>query len=150
MTEVRRSVTVAAAPERAFEVFVAKFATWWPAGHHVGEADLADVVVEPVVGGRWFERGVDGRECDWGRVLAYRPPTRLLLSWHLDGEWDHDPDPAHASEVEITFTATGDTTVVQLVHRGFDRHVVAARQVEGGVGGEGGWGRILAGYAAAV
>ncbi|MFI9011776.1 SRPBCC family protein [Actinosynnema sp. NPDC053489] len=148
--EVRRSVTVAAPPERAFEVFTAKFAAWWPPTHHIGAAALADAVVEPFAGGRWFERGVDGSECDWGVVLAYEPPTRLVLSWHIDGDWSHDPDPARASEVEVTFTEVAGGTRVDLVHRGFERHAASAARVRDGVAGEGGWTGILAGYAAVV
>ncbi|MBB5808765.1 uncharacterized protein YndB with AHSA1/START domain [Saccharothrix ecbatanensis] len=148
--EVRRSVTVAASPERAFEVFTAKFATWWPPTHRIGATDIADVVVEPHEGGRWFERGVDGAECDWGAVLAYEPPDRLLLSWHLDGTWSYDPDPERASEVEVTFTAVDAGTLVELVHRGFDRHATPPGQVMARVSGEGGWGHILDRFATTV
>ena len=84
MTEVRRSVLVNAGADHAFKVFTEKFVTWWPAAHHIGEADLKDVVVEPREGGRWYEIGTDGAECEWGEVKAWEPPGRLLLAWHLD------------------------------------------------------------------
>jgi len=80
---VRRSVFVRATPERAFEVFTEQVASWWPASHSLLEHQVA-VVVEPAEGGRWYERGPAGEECDWGRVLAYEPPRRLVLSWLLD------------------------------------------------------------------
>ncbi|WP_309115839.1 SRPBCC family protein [Saccharothrix sp.] len=151
MTEVRRSVTVRATPDRAFEVFVTKFADWWPlSSHHIGESDAATATIEPFEGGRWFERGVDGSECDWGAVLAYEPPTRLLLSWHLDGRWSYDPDPARASEVELTFEPEGATTVVTLVHRHFERHAVDPGRIAKQVAGGGGWGGLLEMYAAVV
>ncbi|MFI9818139.1 SRPBCC family protein [Saccharothrix variisporea] len=151
MTEVRRSVTVAATPDRAFEVFVAKFGDWWPLStHHIGTADAATAVIEPFEGGRWFERGVDGSECDWGAVLAYDPPARLLLSWHLDGGWSYDPDPSRASEVELTFEPSGDTTVVTLVHRHFDRHATDGDRIAERVAAEGGWGDLLQRFAAVV
>ncbi|WP_434447847.1 SRPBCC family protein [Lentzea sp. E54] len=146
MTEVRRSVLVNAGADHAFKVFTEKFVTWWPPANHIGEADLEDVVVEPREGGRWYEIGTDGAECDWGSVTAWEPPSRLLLAWHLDGDWAYDPDPARASEVEITFTPEGSGTRVELVHRGFERHFTRPDRVRDGVGGEGGWGGILLGF----
>lgn len=69
----------------------------------IGEAEMADFVIEPKAGGRWYEVGVDGTECDTGLVSEYEPPNRLVLTWHLDGNLQYDPDPAHASEVEVRF-----------------------------------------------
>lgn len=147
---VTKTVTVNASPERAFTVFTEKFFTWWPKSHHIGKADLADAVIEPRVGGRWYERGVDGAECDWGVVLAYDPPSRVVLSWHLQGDWGYDPDPAKASEVEVTFVAeAGSRTRVELTHRHIERHTMPDK-VASGVAADGGWGGILADYAAAV
>ncbi|GLZ32340.1 hypothetical protein Lesp02_45280 [Lentzea sp. NBRC 105346] len=84
-----------------------------------------------------------------GSVLEWEPPARVLLAWHLNGDWEYDPDPAHASEVEVRFVdLAGGRTRVELVHRGFERHVTKPEDVRRGVGGEGGWGSILAGYAA--
>jgi uncharacterized protein YndB with AHSA1/START domain len=139
-TAVRRTITVAASQERAFEVFTAQFGSWWPREYSIGEADMADFVLEPKVGGRWYEVGVDGKECDTGRVTAFEPPDRLTLAWHLDGNWQYDPDPAHASEVEIRFIAEDPThTRVELEHRGFERHGAAADAVRGGVDNPQGW-----------
>ena len=146
MTEVRRSVLVNAGADHAFKVFTEKFVTWWPPAHHIGAAELKDVVVEPRDGGRWYEIGTDGAECEWGFVKAWEPPSRLLLAWHLNGDWDYDPDPERASEVEITFTPEDSGTRVELVHRGFERHFTKPEQVRTGVGGEGGWGGILLGF----
>ena len=89
---VTYSVTVPISAQRAFTLFTEGFNTWW-IGHHIGEADLAEVVIEPRVDGRWFERGVDGTECDWGKVLVYEPPGRLVLTWQLNSEFQYDPDP---------------------------------------------------------
>ena len=108
-TAVRRTITVAASQLRAFEVFTAQLGSWWPKEFHIGEADMADFVLEPKVGGRWYELGVDGKECDTGRVTAFEPPDRLTLAWHLNANWQYDPDPAHASEVEVRFIAEGPT-----------------------------------------
>jgi uncharacterized protein YndB with AHSA1/START domain len=147
---VRRSVFVEAPPERAFEIFTAGFATWWPKSHSVVEADQEGAYIEPVAGGRWYERGVDGTECDWGRVLAFEPPGRLLLSWQLDQEFEPDPDPSTASEVEVTFTREGVGTRVVLEHRGFERRADGGAQVAESVAGEGGWSGLLVAYAEAA
>jgi uncharacterized protein YndB with AHSA1/START domain len=125
-TPVRCAVTVPLSPERAFALFTEGFFSWWPHGHQLGKADLADVVLEPRTGGRYYERGVDGSECDWGQVLACEPPHRIVVSWRInanDDTWFADPDPARASEFEVTFVAQPDgQTRVELEHRHFERH----------------------------
>jgi uncharacterized protein YndB with AHSA1/START domain len=147
---VTKSVTVRASAERAFTVFTERFASWWPASHHIGAAELADAVIEPRVGGRWFERGVDGAECDWGQVLAYEPPARVVLSWHLQGDWSYHPDPARASEVEVRFVAEApDRTRVELEHRHLERHD-DPDAVRDGVASPKGWSGILDGYTALI
>lgn len=149
---VERSVTVQATLEKAFTVFTAGFATWWPASHHIGQADLGEAVLEPVAGGRWYEKGVDGSECDWGRVLVFEPPSRLVLSWHINSAWGYDPDEAHASEVEVRFTeeAPGRTRV-DLTHRRLERHVGDTADMRTGIASEqGGWTMILNRFADAA
>ncbi len=147
---VTKSVTVGAGREHAFTVFTERFSSWWPTSHHIGAADLADAFIEPREGGRWYERGVDGSECEWGRVLAWDPPERVVLSWHLQGDWSYDPDPARASEIEVRFVAEApDRTRVELEHRHIDRHD-RADQVMIGVDSPNGWSGILAAYARAV
>jgi uncharacterized protein YndB with AHSA1/START domain len=139
-TAVRRTVTVEASQQRAFEVFTAQFGTWWPKAYSIGEAEMADFVLEPKVGGRWYEVGVDGKECDTGRVTVFEPPDRLVLAWHLDARWQYDPDPARASEVEVRFIAEGPTrTRVELEHRGFERHGDGGDAVRGVVDSPQGW-----------
>lgn len=85
------TVTINAPAERAFRVFAQGINTWWPHQYHIGQADIAEVVLEPRVGGRWYERGVDDSECDWGRVLAWEPPHRLVFTWQVSGEWQLTP-----------------------------------------------------------
>jgi uncharacterized protein YndB with AHSA1/START domain len=147
---VTKSIIVNAGQERAFTVFTEKFFTWWPKGHHIGDAELAAAIIEPKVGGRWYERGTDGVECDWGEVLAYEPPARVVLSWHLQGDWSYDPDSAKASEIEVRFIREADDrTRVELVHRHIERHDMADKVVTG-VDSPDGWNGILASYAEAV
>jgi uncharacterized protein YndB with AHSA1/START domain len=85
-TAVRRSITVDAPVEKAFEVFTDRFGAWWPLDYHTGDQDPETVVMEPRTGGRWYERTADGADADWGVVLASEPPTRLVLAWRLDAE----------------------------------------------------------------
>jgi uncharacterized protein YndB with AHSA1/START domain len=106
-------LVVDAEPDHAFEVWVARTALWWPAGHTVS-GDPAAIVFEPRVSGRIFERGPDGAEHDWGEVLAWEPPARLRYLWHLFF------DRAEATVVEITFRATDGGTLVRLEQTGWD------------------------------
>jgi len=112
---LRLSFTVDCPAEHAFTVWTAKISRWWPADHTVtGEPGL-DVVLEPRVGGRIFERTVTGAEHDWGRITVWDPPRRLGYSWHLR------QDRADATDVEITFTGEGLGTRVDIEHRGWER-----------------------------
>jgi uncharacterized protein YndB with AHSA1/START domain len=150
-TPVRRSVSVDVPVERAFAVFTERFDAWWPSDYHIGKADYQGAALEQRQGGRWYERGVDGSECDWGQVLAWEPPHRLVLSWQITPEWQPEPDLARSSEIEVRFTPDGpDRTRVDLEHRGFDRHGPNAAAMREAIAGDGGWGGILKRYADAV
>jgi uncharacterized protein YndB with AHSA1/START domain len=145
---VRRSITVNATPELAFEVFTAGFSTWWPLeSHHIGKAEAAEAIMEPRAGGRWFERDAEGNECDWGFVTEFEPPSRIVLAWHLTPEFAYDPDPEKATEVEVTFTPTGDGTLVELEHRGFEKHGETGASMRDAVSAPGGWADLLELYA---
>ena len=146
---VRKSISVKATVERAFAVFTQEFNSWWPRSHKLFEADLASAIIEGKTGGRCYQRAVDGSECDWGKVMVWEPPRRLVVAWQLDGQWQYDPDLAHASEVEITFTPdAGGYTRVDLEHRHFERHGSSGEQVKTGVDSQMGWGGLLEAYAA--
>jgi len=139
-TAVRHELVVNAPIERAFNVFTEGYQTWNPPEHHIGEADIETSVMEPREGGRWYEIGVDGSQCDWGRVLAWEPPNRVVLAWMISTQWKHDPDPARASEVEVRFTAVDDgTTRVELEHRHLDRHGEGWEGMSAAVASPGGW-----------
>lgn len=146
---VRRAIRVEAPVERAFHVFTAQMASWWPVDtHHIAEKPLEEIVIEERAGGRWFERAADGNECDWGTVRAWEPPTRVVFGWHLTERWEFDPDQANASEVEIRFVPDGSGTRVEVEHRGFERHGEGGPVVAAAVDAEGGWGTLLTRYAA--
>jgi uncharacterized protein YndB with AHSA1/START domain len=119
---VAKTVRVQAPLALAFEVFVSQ--EWWPVEtHHLAEPHGCEAVLEPFQGGRWYERTVDGIETDWGTVLAWQPPYRLLLTWQVSPQWTYEPDPSLGSEVEVTFTPEGaDVTRVDLVHRRLERY----------------------------
>ena len=151
LTSVNRSVTVQASPERAFEVFTAGFNTWWPIeSHHIGERMAVEVAIEPRAGGRWFERDAEGAECDWGFVTEWDPPHRLVLAWHLTPEYKFDPDPDRASEIEVRFTPQDGGTLVELEHRGFEKHAETGARIRETVSGPGGWTELIQMYAKAV
>ena len=125
-----RTVRVKPDPARAFDLFARHMEAWWPKGRTIGHNPHAAIVIEPRAGGRWFERDADGRETDWGKVLAFEPPARLLLAWQIDAQWRHDPD--LVTEVELTFApAEGGGTLVTLEHRNLERFGTdAARHAE--------------------
>ena len=143
--QVNREITVDAPVERAFQVFAERFDTWWPRSHKIGGADLAEAVIEPRAGGRWYERDVDGSECEWGTVLAFEPPHRLLLTWQIAADWRYHAD--QASEIEVLFTPQGDGTHVTLEHRHLERHGATAGELRDAIATEdGGWAGLLVLY----
>jgi uncharacterized protein YndB with AHSA1/START domain len=137
-TSVATAVDVDAPIEHAFRVFTEGIGTWWNPEHHILDSELAEMVFEPRVGGHIIDRGVDGSECRWGRVLAYDPPRRVCFSWDINLRWQLETDPAKASEVEVTFTPDGsDRTRVVLTHRHLDRHGAGWEAMRDAVGS--GW-----------
>lgn len=148
MNSLRKVITVDAPQAVAWRVFTEKMGSWWPlATHMIGKTKAVDAVIEPRVGGRWYERGDDGSTCDWGRVLAWQPNTRLVLSWEITSDWQHDPN--LDTEVEIRFIAEGDDrTRVELEHRRLDRYGERRDEMRGIFDSEGGWKGLLAAFAA--
>lgn len=143
------TVSLAVPVERAFAVFTGSINTWWPHQFHIGQADVDEVVLEPRAGGRWYERGVDGSECDWGRVLLWEPPHRLVFTWQINGSWQFDPDPGHASEIEAVFRPDGTGSIVDVEHRLFER-LDGGQAINDAINGGGGWALLLDGFAKTV
>jgi uncharacterized protein YndB with AHSA1/START domain len=143
---VRKSIRVGAPRERAFEVFTANIGRWWPKSHHICAGDLDIVQIEPRADGRWYERGVDGNECNVGKVLVWEPPARLVLAWQVAANWKYDPD--LITEVEVKFIADGaNATRVELEHRNLERLGVGANDMRLKIDSPNGWGGILALFA---
>jgi uncharacterized protein YndB with AHSA1/START domain len=139
-TSVRTSITVQAPIERAFSVFTEGIGTWWSESHHILEAELAEMVFEPLVGGSIYDRGVDGSESRWARVLAYEPPHRVVFSWDINMSWQIETDHEKTSEVEVRFTPQGEgQTLVELEHRNIDRHGEGWERMRDAVGSPDGW-----------
>ena len=150
-TAIRTSIVVEAPLERAFAVFVGNFDDIKPREHNMLAVDIAESVFEPRVGGHIYDRGVDGSECRWARVLAYEPPDRVVFSWDISPTWQLETDEANASEVEVRFVAEDpERTRVELEHRHLDRHGPGWESVRDGVGEDQGWPLYLARYAEVV
>jgi uncharacterized protein YndB with AHSA1/START domain len=139
-TSVRESIVVDAPIDRAFSVFTEGIASWWPPEHHILQAELAEMVFEPHVGGHVYDRGIDGSECRWARVLAYEAPNRVVFSWDINMQWQIETDTAKTSEIEVRFTPDGPArTRVDLEHRNLDRHGDGWEGMRSAVGSPEGW-----------
>jgi uncharacterized protein YndB with AHSA1/START domain len=145
---VQRHVVVKGTPEKAFAVFTERFDAIKPREHNLLGSPIVDTTLEPYVGGRIVDRGEDGSECAWARILAYDPPARLVFSWDIGPTWQLEQDTDKASEVEVRFVADGpDRTRVELEHRHLDRHGSGWESLRDGVADEQGWPLYLARYA---
>jgi uncharacterized protein YndB with AHSA1/START domain len=148
-TVVRREIVVNAPIEKAFTVFTDRFGDFKPPEHNIMRVPIAETVFEPKVGGNIVDRGADGSECRWARILAYDPPNRVVFSWDIGATWQVESDPDRTSEVEVTFIPeTPDRTRVELEHRHIDRHGPGWESVRDGVGHDQGWPLYLDRYAA--
>jgi uncharacterized protein YndB with AHSA1/START domain len=147
-TTIRHEVVVHAPIERAFSVFTDGFGIFKPREHNMLSVDIAETVFEARVGGHIYDRGVDGSECRWARVLAYEPPDRVVFSWDISPQWQIETDLDKTSEVEVRFVPEApDRTRVELEHRSLDRHGDGWEAVREGVDSEGGWPLYLRRYA---
>src|ERR671915_1227410 len=150
-TSVRKQIVVAAPVERAFQVFVKQFDRIKPREHNMLAVAIAETVFEPRVGGHLYDRGVDGSECRWARVLAYEPPNRVVLSWNISPRWQLEPDPEKTSEWEVRFISEGpERTRVELEHRNLERHGEGWEAERDGVAAAEGWPLYLERFAEAV
>lgn len=148
---VRKSITVKAGAERAFQVFTEGVDTWWPRTHHTGKSPMKKIFIEGRAGGRCYSAQVDGTDCDWGQVLVWEPPRRFVMAWQISHTWGYEPDLAKSSEVEVRFTPLPDgSTRVDLEHRHFERQGAGAEAMRTAVDAPGGWTGILQLFAAAA
>jgi uncharacterized protein YndB with AHSA1/START domain len=137
---VRRQIVVEAPIERAFRVFTEEFGSFKPPEHNLLGTEIAETVFEPREGGHLFDRGVDGSECRWARVLAYEPPNRVVISWDINPQWQIETDLEKTSEVEVRFVSEApERTRVELEHRNLERHGEGWQGMRDAVGSPGGW-----------
>jgi uncharacterized protein YndB with AHSA1/START domain len=150
-TSIRTSIVVEAPIEQAFKVFTEDFGAFKPGEHNILQVEIAETVFEPRVGGHLYDRGVDGSECRWARVLAYEPPERVVFSWDIGPTWQMETDLEKTSEVEVRFASEGpDRTRVELEHRNLDRHGEGWEGVREGVDGDEGWPLYLERFAGLI
>jgi uncharacterized protein YndB with AHSA1/START domain len=148
---VRLEITVDAPVERAFDVFTQQFDQIKPREHNMLGVPIVETVFETHVGGHVYDRGEDGSECRWARVLAFEPPHRFVISWDISLAWQVESNLDRTSEVEVRFVPIdGDHTRVELEHRNLDRHGDGWPSMRGAVGGDGGWPEYLRRYAAVL
>ena len=146
---VRRQIVVDAPVERAFAAFVERFGDFKPKEHNMLGAEIVETRFEPRVGGHIYDRGADGSECRWARVLAYEPPDRVVFSWDIGVQWQLEADEANTSEVEVRFVAESpERTRLELEHRHLDRHGPGWEGVSDGVAHDEGWPLYLERFAA--
>ena len=147
---VKKAIDVQAAQETAWRIFTEKMGSWWPLAYYkIGKANAVDAVIEPYVGGRWYELGEDGSVCQWGSVLNWEPHSRLVLSWDVGADWQYDP--ALNTEIEVLFIAEGhNRTRVELEHRHLDRYGARRDEMRRIYDTEGDWGKLLEAFARAA
>jgi uncharacterized protein YndB with AHSA1/START domain len=151
LTTVRSAIVVEAPLERAFRLFTEQFDRVKPREHNLLEVEIAETVFEPQVGGRVYDRGVDGSEYQWARVLAFEPPDRVVFSWDISPHWRLESDLDRTSEVEVRFIAeSAGRTRVELEHRNLDRHGDGWEGARDAVGSDGGWPLYLQRFGALV
>ena len=150
-TSIRHSIVVDAPIEIAFSVFIEDFDRTKPREHNLLDVDIAESVFEPRAGGHIYDRGVDGSECRWARVLAYEPPNRVVFSWDISPTWQVETDHDRTSEVEVRFIAESpERTRLELEHRNLDRHGDGWEGMREGVAGDQGWPLYLGRFAESV
>lgn len=147
---IRVRLSVPLPVEAAFRLFVDELNTWWPAEYTWSGDVLEQIAVEPREGGRCFEVGPHGFTCDWGRVLTFDSPRRIVFTWQISPRREPVPDPAQASEIEVRFEPSGAGTQVDFEHRLFERHGEGGAEYRAALASEQGWPYILSRYADAA
>lgn len=143
---VRKVVEIQAPIAHVFKVFTNGIDRWWPRQHHIGASPLKQAIIEPHEGGRWYSICEDDSECDIGRVVAWDPPNRVLLTWQITADWKFDPN--FVTDVEVTFTPTSaKSTSVVMEHRNLERYGAAAEQLRNSIDSPEGWGFIIESFA---
>ncbi len=146
---VVRAVTVGVSQRSAFETWTNRIDLWWPVERiSASREESSRVIMEAGEGGRLFERVASGDEYVWGRVVAWEPPSRIVVRWFLDA----DPDRATTIEVRFEELAARSTRVI-VTHGDWDNAAEeVAHEHRSCVAADEGWTGILLSFqrAAAV
>jgi hypothetical protein len=144
---VRKELMIKASADHAFRTFTEQIDKWWPRSHHIGKAEMKQAVLEPREGGRWYEIGIDGSECNWGKVLVWNPPTKLVLAWQITAQWQYDPN--FLTHVEVNFAEVSPrVTRFTLEHRDIDKFGAKAPDMWTAFDSDGGWLGMLKAFSA--
>jgi uncharacterized protein YndB with AHSA1/START domain len=136
---VRKTVTVDCVVEEAFRVFTAEAESWWPReSHSIYEDAGREIVFDGREGGEVYELARNGEKGHWATVVSWEPPNRLVLAWNI---LERDPV---ATEVEVRFLPEGETTRVELEHRGWEALGEGAAERRGSY--DTGWDHVLGMY----
>jgi uncharacterized protein YndB with AHSA1/START domain len=146
---IRREIVVPVSAGRAFAVFTADMTSWWPSDHHIGSAPIEEIVIEPHEGGRWYTRHTDGSETSTGRVVAWEPAERLVITWQIGADWKYHAQLVTTIEVRFVEEAPDRTRVV-LEHRDLEAYGPEAERMRATFDEPGAWQTTLAAFAAGV
>jgi len=144
---VQHEIEVAIPADKAFDLFAARMTDWWPADHHIGSAPIQEIVIEPRAGGRWYTRHTDGSETSTGYVVAWEPPSRLVITWQIGADWQYHDDMVTTLELQFT-EVSSDRTLVRLEHRDLEGYGPATDQMRSMFDSDDAWPKTLAAYAA--
>lgn len=147
---IQQHLTVPVSADQAFEVFVKELNSWWPKEYTWAGEELDRIAIEPNENGRCFERGPHGFECDWGRVLEYSPPHRIVFTWQIGPDRVPQPSAEKASEIEVLFESEDNRTGVTFIHRNFEKHGEGAEVYKEALGSPQGWPYILNNFKEAI
>ena len=143
---VRKELMINASQRRASQAFTEQMDLWWPRAHHIGKSEMKEAVLETKPGGRWYKVGVDGTECNWGKVLVWNPPHKVVLAWQITAEFQYDPN--FLTEVEVNFIEKGPKlTSFTLEHRNIEKFGVQAQEIWSMFDSEGGWTGMIKSFA---
>lgn len=146
---ISETLTVSLTPSQAFALFAEQLGDWWPREYTWGQDALQAIGIEPRVNGLCYELGPHGFRCDWGRVLAWEPASRLVLAWQISPRREPEPNPARASTVEVYFASReSGGTLLTLRHHGFECHGDGAEEYRAALASPQGWPYILERFAA--
>lgn len=144
---IKQEMEIRCSIDQAFEWFTHGFGKWWPREYSWAKEAMESIGIEPKVGGRCTEIGPQGFQLDWGRVLALRPPEQLIMTWQIGPDRVPQPNPEHASTIEIVFKAESDSvTRVLFEHRDIHQHGEGAQAYRDALNSDYGWPYILRRY----